>query len=637
LQKSAVPRIADSRIMNLHLLPALPGCFLAFTLSVIADSTAPSEPPAFYPPADRLVASPGDTRYYINPLTGDDSHPGATAARPWRSIAKVNALKLAPGDQVVIAPGVHQHTLKPTASGTAKKPVTIEFQPGVHEFAVADALRRPWYISNSCDAPQVPKPVAILVENSAHLRLQGGGVAGPGKTLLLMGGRMIEVINHRAIDIAYRNLVFDLKRPTVSEFRVLEVEPTGGIIQVAEGSTYQISDGRFAWTGDWGQGPMLYQLAEPATGRCWRGGGDPFGNATATELGQGRVRLTYPTGNGGLVKGRQHHFRLGTRDSVGVHNTRCKDLAFLDCTFHALTNMGIVSQFTENLTFKNVRAVPPKGTFRTCPAWADVLHFSGCKGDILVDSCVFSGSQDDPINVHGTHLRIVGKPAGNQVQLRFMHPQTYGFAAFAPGDEIAVIDHTTLRELPDNPRRRVTAITPQPGDSAGKEWLVTLDGPVPAFNPNDVVDNLTWYPNITARNCHIDMDPTRGFLITTRGKVVVEGNTFSRCTMAGILIEDDANGWFESGPIRDMIIRNNKFIACGIEINPQTRSTSPAEPVHENIRIQDNFFDGGGISAKSVRGLTLTGNRSPGGAIPLHLQPSCSEVTQENNAEKASQ
>jgi hypothetical protein len=107
--------------------------------------------------------------------------------------------------------------------------------------------------------------------------------------------------------------------------------------------------------------------------------------------------------------------------------------------------------------------------------------------------------------------------------------------------------------------------------------------------------------------------------------------------MAGILIEDDANGWFESGPIRDMIIRNNKFIACGIEINPQTRSTSPAEPVHENIRIQDNFFDGGGISAKSVRGLTLTGNRSPGGAIPLHLQPSCSEVTQENNAEKASQ
>lgn len=621
--------------MNCHFFPVLSACLLAFTQPSSADVTPPSEPPAFYPPADQLLPSPGDTTYYISPRTGDDSNPGMTAAKPWRSFAKVNALKLAPGDSVIIAPGAHQYSLKPTAAGTAEKPVIIEFRPGVHEFAVADALRRPWYISNSCDAPQVPKPVGILVENSAHLRLQGGGVDGVGKTLILMGGRMIEVVNQHAEDISYRNLVFDLKRPTVSEFRVLEVEANGGIIQVAEGSTYQITDGRFAWTGDWGQGPKLYQQAEPAIGRCWRGGGDPFDAATATDLGQGRVRLTYPTGNGGLVKGRQHHFRLGTRDSVGVHNARSKDIAFLNCDFYALTNMGIVSQFTENLTFKNVRAAPPKNTFRTCPAWADVLHFSGCKGDILVDSCVFSGSQDDPINVHGTHLRIIGTTAANQLSLRFMQPQTYGFAAFAPGDEIAVIDHTTLREIPDNPRRKVTAVARDPGDSTGKDWLVTLDGPVPAFNRNDVVDNLTWYPNFTARNCHIDMDPTRGFLITTRGKVVVEGNTFSRCSMAGVLIEDDANGWFESGPIRDLVIRNNKFIACGIEINPQTASTNPAEPVHENIRIQDNFFDGGGISAKNVKGLTITGNRSPGGSIPLHLQPSCSEVKQEDNAGQA--
>ncbi len=609
--------------------------FQAIALLDLTPADLWSPKPAFYPPADRLAPSPGDTTYYISPRTGDDSNAGTTSAKPWQSIAKVNALKLAPGDRVVIAPGGHQQSLKPTAVGTAQKPVTIEFLPGVHEFAVAAALRRPWFISNSCDAPQVPKPVAILVENSAHLRVQGGGVEGAAKTLILMGGRMIEVINHQAEDITYRNLVFDLKRPTVSEFRVMEVEPNGGIIQVAEGSTYQITDGRFAWTGDWGQGPLLRQLAEPATGRCWRGGADPFGAATATELGQGRVRLTYANGNGGLVKGRQHHFRLGTRDSVGIHNNRSKNIAFLDCDFYALTNMGIVSQFTENLTFRNVRAAPPAGTFRTCPAWADVLHFSGCKGEILVDSCIFSGSQDDPINVHGTYLRIIEKTAADQLHLRFMHPQTYGFAAFAPGDEIAVISHTNLRELPNNPRRKVTAIVPQPGDGSGKDWLLTLDAPVPAFNPNDVVDNLTWYPDFTARNCQINMDPTRGFLITTRGKVVIENNAFSRCTMAGILVAADANGWFESGQVREMVIRNNRFIACGIEINPETSSNNPAEPVHENIRIERNFFDGGGISAKSVRGLAITGNRSPGGSIPLHLQPSCSEVTQENNAAKA--
>jgi hypothetical protein len=291
--------------------------------------------------------------------------------------------------------------------------------------------------------------------------------------------------------------------------------------------------------------------------------------------------------------------------------------------------MAIVSQFTENITWQRVRFAPPAGTIRTCPCWADAIHFSGCKGDILVDSCTFSGLQDDPINVHGTHLRIIGKVAENKLHLRFMQPQSYGFAAFAPGDEIAVIHHASLRELPGNPRRKVSAIAPMPGDMSGKDWLLTLDGPAPAFGPNDVVDNVTWYPNFTARNNMVTMDSCRGFLITTRGKVLVEGNTFHRCAMPGILVEDDAEGWFESGSIRDMTIRGNKFIGCGLEINPHTTSRQP-DPVHENIRILDNYFDGSGISAHHVKGLTIIGNRSATPPLPINLRD-CTDVTKEKN------
>jgi hypothetical protein len=85
--------------------------------------------------------------------------------------------------------------------------------------------------------------------------------------------------------------------------------------------------------------------------------------------------------------------------------------------------------------------------------------------------------------------------------------------------------------------------------------------------------------------------------------------------MSAILVEDDAEGWFESGPIRDLTIRNNKFIGCGnpvVWINPHNNNDDPALPVHENIRILDNDFDGGGISAKGVKGLTITGNRFSG-------------------------
>jgi len=263
----------------------------------------------------------------------------------------------------------------------------------------------------------------------------------------------------------------------------------------------------------------------------------------------------------------------------------------------------------------------------TCAAWADCFHFSGCRGQITVEDCHFSGTQDDPVNVHGTHLRIIEKLGENQLHLRFMQPQTYGFAAFAPGDEVAVINHANLNELPGNPHRMVTACDPMSGDTTGKDWLITLDGPAPAFGPNDVVDNLSWYPNFTARNNYVTLDSCRGFLITTRGRVLVEGNTFNRCHMPGILTEDDAEGWFESGPIRDMTIRNNRFIECDIVFNPA--STVAGLPVHQNIRIENNYFEHAGISAHHVQDVTVTGNRFAG-KVSVNLKD-CRGTNIENN------
>lgn len=575
----------------------------------LADLTGATEP---YPERVAWAASPGNTAYHVDPSKGDDARDGTTPATAWKSFARVNALQLAAGDRVLIAPGLHELSLTPHAAATAEKPALIRFLPGTHEFAPERALRRPWFISNSCDAPTVPKPMGILIEDSKHLHLEGAGDSGDRRSLLLMGGRMIEFVHSHSEDIAWQGLAFDLKRPTVSEFRVEDSAPGHSVIRIAEGSTHAFKDGKFTWTGDIGSGAVMTQQAVPAEGRCWRLGlnWDPFTMAqSVTDLGEGRFRLDFKDGYR-LQTGHQFQFRHIFRDSVGAFNERCKDLSFRDCTFHALTNMGIVSQFTENLAFQHVDFVPPPGTLRTCPCWADALHFSGCRGKIAVEDCRFSGLQDDPINVHGTHLRIIGKTADNQLHLRFMQPQTYGFAAFMPGDEVAVISHKNLRELPDNPRRKVVAIAAKPDDSSGKDWLLTLDGPVPEFGANDVIDNLSWYPDLVARNNHIDMASCRGFLITTRGKALVEGNTFHRCAMPGILVEDDARGWFESGPIRDLTIRGNRFIGCDLKVDPQT--SNPELPVHENIRILDNEFDGGSISVMGARGLSLRGNRFAG-------------------------
>ena len=342
------------------------------------------------------------------------------------------------------------------------------------------------------------------------------------------------------------------------------------------------------------------------------------------------MRLEFPTGNSGLTAGHQYHLTNRRRDRVGVHTARCARITFRDCTVHALVGMGFVSQFTDTMTMQRVDVLPPPGTGRTLAAWADIFQFSSCKGQILVDGCRLSGMGDDAINCHGTHLRIIAAPAPNQVLVRFMHHQTYGFAAFTPGDQVAVVNAGTLREYDGNPHRRVTAVEKQ----NPKDWLLTLDGPVPAWKADDVLDNLTWYPDLTATNNHISMDPVRGFLITTRGKALVEGNTFHRCAMAGILVEDDAEGWFESGPIRDLTIRNNRFIACGrggVDINPHTKPGATGAPPHENIAITGNHFERCGIEARGVAGLRIIGNTSTPGPLPVKIHPSCTGVVVEGN------
>ncbi len=195
--------------------------------------------------------------------------------------------------------------------------------------------------------------------------------------------------------------------------------------------------------------------------------------------------------------------------------------------------MGIVSQFTENLTFQHVQVVPRPGTLRTCPAWADCFHFSGCKGKVLIDSCTFSGTQDDPINVHGTYLRLVQTEDHNRVLVRFMHTQTYGFAAFQPGDSVEFVSSASLRAYAASKVVRVER-------RSDTDWVLTLNDNVPDFKQGDVLDNVTWYPDLTIRNCSVTMDSCRGFLISTRGNVLVEGNTFANTGMSAILIADDA-------------------------------------------------------------------------------------------------
>ena len=85
--------------------------------------------------------------------------------------ARINALRLAAGDTVLISPGVQEFSLKPSGGGTAEEPVVFRFLPGVHTIAAENAVRETMYVSNSTDSAQ-PKPIAILVRGMHHVRFE---------------------------------------------------------------------------------------------------------------------------------------------------------------------------------------------------------------------------------------------------------------------------------------------------------------------------------------------------------------------------------------------------------------------------------------------------------------------------------
>jgi hypothetical protein len=65
--------------------------------------------------------------YYVDSAAGNDSAPGTSRNAPWKTLEKVNATVLRPGDSVLFKSGsVWAGQLAPRGSGSAGSPVVID-------------------------------------------------------------------------------------------------------------------------------------------------------------------------------------------------------------------------------------------------------------------------------------------------------------------------------------------------------------------------------------------------------------------------------------------------------------------------------------------------------------------------------
>lgn len=475
------------------------------------------------------------------------------------------------------------------------KPVTIRLAAGDYHISRSKATAMLYHISNTASTEENPdqtKHIGILLKNMRNVTFDGNGAR------LITHGEMTSFVIDSCSDIRLKNFSLVSADPSVVEVMVVEKDSASVIFDITPPTDFEVNGGQLVFKGEnWTLRNGHTQIFYPERNVTLRCNSPLDGSLNVEKTGARTVRIEYESAPD-VSQGEVFQIRHGIRNEVCVFINRSKDVEISDAEFNFLGNFGIVAQFSENLTYDNIRCCPEEGSGRTDAGFADFVQMSSCKGKIVIRDSHFEGAHDDPINIHGTHLRVIGSNASDRLTVRYSHPQTYGFQPYYEGDSIEVVNVHTL-----NPQHAAKVVNVSMINDY--DWEITLDTPVPASALSDdtAVENITWTPEVEIIGNYFARIPTRGILITTRRKSVIEGNTFFRIPMASILVSDDARGWYESGPVHDLAIRRNTFIECAdpvISILPEIDRLD--QPVHRNILIEDNTFIGAGSDFLKVNG-----------------------------------
>lgn len=512
------------------------------------------------------------------------------------------------GDIVITVPPVKgdatsalKESIAEAASHKGER-VIIELPKDTLHISRLNSSEQLYHISNttSCkENPDATKHIGIWLKNLENVTIEGNGC------LILTHGEMTSVVIDSCKNIVLRNFRLDAADPSVVEIDITEKGEDYIDFYVLPPTNFEFNGDSFSFVGEgWRFGDNqrnsnhveYAQVYYPDGGRTLRRVSPMKNYKNARLLGDRIVRMTFENEKVPAVSiGERYQMRHGIRNEACMFINRSKDIELRDIEFNFMGNFGIVGQFTDNLTYENLKCRPSEGSGRTNAGFADFLQFSSCRGLIRIENCYFAGSQDDPINIHGTHLKIEEVSSPEELIIAYKHPQTFGFFPCEPGDEFIIVNSKTLNDLGRPIRvKRVKEIDEY-------RYSVTFENELPEemlrFNPTDyVVENLSWIPEVLIKGNSFMSTPTRAILITTRGKSLIEDNKFYNIPMASILVADDAKSWYESGPVKDLTIRNNKFYDCRgpvIEILPEVEIFD--RPVHENIIIENNTFVNPGL------------------------------------------
>lgn len=491
---------------------------------------------------------------------------------------------------------------------------TLIFPKGRYDFWAQHAIEKEYFETNTYD--NNPKILAVMLNSLKDLTVDGQG------SELIMHGRMQPFTLDYCENISLKNFKVDWDIPLSSQGEVVGVTPEYMEVKIDRIQyPYVIENNQLTFVGEgWKSAVWAVMQFDPQTHLILPNTGDNLGwrRFHAVEIEPGLVRLSDPkkeVSKNFPAIGTIVVLRHSDRDHAGILVYHSKNTRMENIKLYHTCGLGILSQYSKDVTFNDVHIIPNASKGRVLSGHDDGFHFMGCSGLLKIESCSWAGLMDDPINIHGTCSRIMEVLSSTRLKCKFMQSMSEGMEWGRPGEKIGFIEHNTMNTASTGAVKGFEALNKS-------EFIIELTEPLPTdIGVGHVIENLTCTPDVEIRNCHFGSCRARGLLVSTPGKVVIEDNVFESSGSA-ILIAGDANAWYESGAVKDVLIRRNEFrYPCNssiyqfceavISIDPEIPTPDTRYPYHRNIRIVDNtfhLFDYPIVFARSVDGLTFSDN-----------------------------
>lgn len=529
---------------------------------------------------------------------------------------RLRDLGLTPGSRLNAVPFVNQAMEK----CKGKSDIVLVFEKGRYDFWPQYANEKDYFISNTNYT--YPRFCVFVVENAKHLTIDCGG------SDFIFHGKLQPFTIDSSENIAIKNVSIDWEVPFGAEAEIIDVTPAYFDLKIdPKKYPYVLENDKLFFVGEgwknlWGgvkwNDPMEFDREtlevtagtnDDLLGENWEK------KYLARELGDGIVRITY-NNNGLLKKGNYLVLRHGYRDHAGIFITDSKNVQLENINMYSNLGLSYLAQYSENLTYRNVNCLPNPGR-KIISGHDDGLHFSNCRGQITVEGCTMKGLMDDSFNVHGSYVIVTEKVNDNTLVCKFPHFQSIGLVWARKGETVAFIDGQSMKNYGSGIVSSVRLKTPE-------TFEVIFQEAVPKdIKLADALENISWEPDVTIRNCYFGNHRARGVLISSGGRIQIDGNTFESSGSA-IVFPGDIKSYFENGPIKDATISNNLFkascltsmymtceaiISVSLEV-PAFDAKNP--PVHKNIKIFNNTFemyDYPALYALSVDGISFNQNK----------------------------